>query len=687
MRVPSIWRVLFLLLGVAGTAQATDLAPGVTYTEHWVSVAGGSTRVYVVAADFRSHPEYKLELGWAQHKRNYTSRERTSTIFGRYHQPPSHAVLAGVNAEYFDAANLPRVVGVGQTDGEMLDTPALNSAYLYQTMMIGPTRVPVMVNNFNSALGTLTFPDGFSMILHQYNFNMSGGLTPINNQVFAFTPGFDSVTPVDFSASPSYAVEVQLSDVSYPMRSDKEVSGIVTAIVSPTTGHCAIPAGGMVLSTWGSITKPNLLAHAHVGDRLRMRFRTSAPEYNNSDNSVTGIGWLVHNGVPYTANWTSLDPGAAVNTRNPRTALAWNNDFWFLVVCDGRNVGGSVGFNFAEMADFLVGTLGAREAVNMDGGGSSTMVVDGIVKNRPSDGSERAVANAMLLVQEDTATQFPFLDPFAGTGRSAGWDDKFAYNAVEAFSPPSPGGDGYVLKVIDSASAVNTARRGDFGDTDYSVEAEVYCEYRPADAANGFERAGLFVRDSGTGAMGLSTYGGGNCYALVYDSHTGTVRAGKYVNGAFTDLLVPGAATVLSSGWHRFRIDGYGPVLRFRLDGVNLGRAMDTMFARGYFGLGYHNLFTTPANAHGTRADSFQAFVDPAAWAIRGDLNDDGDVDQEDFGAFQACFSGNGGPQLSATCLFARLDGDNDVDAADFALFRECFGGPGVSPPTTCRLQ
>jgi hypothetical protein len=687
LKGPSVCWAGVLACGLAGAAQATDLAPGATYTEYWVAVPGGNTHVYVVAADFRSHPEYKLELGWAQHKRKYTSRERTSTIFGRYNNPPSHEVLAGVNAEFFDTVNLPRVVGIGQSDGQMLDTPALNAAYLYQTMMIGPARLPVMVNNFSSALGTLTFPDGFSMILHQFNFNMSGPLTPINNQTFAFTPGFDSVTPVDFSASPSFAVEVQLSEVSFPMRSDKEVSGMVTAVLTPTSGHTPIPAGGMVLSTWGTNTTPNMLAHAHVGDRLRMRFRTGSQEYNNSDNSVTGIGWLVHNGAANTANWASLDPGAAVSTRNPRTALAWNNDFWFLVVCDGRNAGGSAGFDFSEMAEFLIGTLGALEAVNMDSGGSATLVTGGQVKNQPSDGSERAVANAMLLVKQDTSTQFPFSDPFAGTGRLSGWDDKFAYNAVVPFAPTSPSGDGYVLVVMEPGGGVNTVRRGDFGDADYSVEADVYCEYRPQDAADGFERGGLLARDSGTGAMGLSTYGGGNCYALVYDSDTGAVRGGKYVNGTFTDLLTPGLVTVTSSGWHRFRLDGYGPAIRYWLDGARLGRVTDQAFVRGYFGLGYHEFFAANANAHGTRADNFRAFVDPASWSIRGDFDDDHDVDLEDFGVFQACFSGDGHAQTKTACAGARLDNDNDVDAADLDLFQECFSGPGIPPPATCEIR
>ena len=64
----------------------------------------------------------------------------------------------------------------------------------------------------------------------------------------------------------------------------------------PASVDNAIPAGGMVLSVSGS-PESTFLANASVGDRLRMRFDTNAGAYNNADMAITGIGWLVHNGV------------------------------------------------------------------------------------------------------------------------------------------------------------------------------------------------------------------------------------------------------------------------------------------------------------------------------------------------------------------------------------------------------
>ncbi|MBU0640779.1 MAG: phosphodiester glycosidase family protein [Planctomycetes bacterium] len=117
------------------------------------------------------------------------------------------------------------------------------------------------------------------------------------------------------------------------------------------------------------------------------------------DMAITGVGWLVRNGQPNTVNWEQYKFD---EVRHPRTVLAWNDRCWFLMVVDGRSAE-SAGMTFAELARFLIDELHAEQALNLDGGGSATMVVDGAVRNVPSDGSERPVANALLLVREAAA--------------------------------------------------------------------------------------------------------------------------------------------------------------------------------------------------------------------------------------------------------------------------------------------
>lgn len=84
--------------------------------------------------------------------------------------------------------------------------------------------------------------------------------------------------------------------------------------------------------------------------------------------------------------------------RNPRTAIGTNQQgtMLYLVVVDGRQTGWSVGMTLPEVANVLI-TMGAWRAVNLDGGGSSSLVWSPpggtLQQNRPSGGSHRAVAN------------------------------------------------------------------------------------------------------------------------------------------------------------------------------------------------------------------------------------------------------------------------------------------------------
>jgi hypothetical protein len=65
--------------------------------------------------------------------------------------------------------------------------------------------------------------------------------------------------------------------------------------------------------------------------------------------------------------------------------------------------------------------------------------------------------------------------------------------------------------------------------------------------------------------------------------------------------------------------------------------------------------------------------------ALPGDLDYDGDVDQKDFGLFQACLSGEGW-SYPPGCAAADLEGDGDVDRTDIEAFKACLGGPGQPP-------
>src|SRR5690606_4566926 len=90
-----------------------------------------------------------------------------------------------------------------------------------------------------------------------------------------------------------------------------------------------------------------------------------------------------------------------VLARGPRSAIGYDRagQIWFLAA-DGRAPEYSVGLTLTELAAEMQ-KLGCIEAICLDGGGSTALVINGILVNRPSDGSERRVPNALIVTSEE----------------------------------------------------------------------------------------------------------------------------------------------------------------------------------------------------------------------------------------------------------------------------------------------
>ncbi len=116
---------------------------------------------------------------------------------------------------------------------------------------------------------------------------------------------------------------------------------------------------------------------------------------------IGGYPELLDAGVPLRDDSWDSDQGFA-SLRHPRTAVAYDPEarrLWVLVV-DGRQGSYSSGMTLAEITAALSATA-AAEALNLDGGGSSVMVVQGRRMSRPSDeDGERAVRNALAVVSD-----------------------------------------------------------------------------------------------------------------------------------------------------------------------------------------------------------------------------------------------------------------------------------------------
>ncbi len=168
-------------------------------------------------------------------------------------------------------------------------------------------------------------------------------------------------------------------------------------------GRTPIPPGGAVLSFGGTVL-PTALDALVPGQEVALdtAFQTALgtlPEsWVDADDVIGGAGLLIHKGRVLT-DWSEeqLRDGFAAE-RHPRTMIgASKSGVIWLVTVDGRNPQVSVGMSFEELQRLAVG-LKLHAALNLDGGGSTTMVVKGSVVNHPSDPTgPRRVSDALIV--------------------------------------------------------------------------------------------------------------------------------------------------------------------------------------------------------------------------------------------------------------------------------------------------
>ncbi len=220
---------------------------------------------------------------------------------------------------------------------------------------------------------------------------------PRRDQLILLTPQFDRDSK---RGSKGIDVLVELTRPAMLMPYPHMVTGIVREIrIAP--GSTPIPFDYVVLSGWG-VTDDHLMQFLTEGDAVGLSLEIThldkdckyaeSEEWTKSYASVAGnIIFLFEGEIQEFAQ-------AGAMLQHPRTAICYNQDYLYFVVVDGRDDAYSVGMTVLELANFCKDKLHATEGINLDGGGSSTMWVNGEVVNRPSDGHERKVANGVMMV-------------------------------------------------------------------------------------------------------------------------------------------------------------------------------------------------------------------------------------------------------------------------------------------------
>jgi hypothetical protein len=221
----------------------------------------------------------------------------------------------------------------------------------------------------------IEFAPGFEQQFHGINIIRG------SNKLIIYTSQYDSSTRT--SPEPD-AVEVlvELIEPKFIRPTPTSVWGRVVEI-RDEGGSTQIPFDHIVLSAHGT-AKDLLLANLFIyGDEIRISQELHGclgDPYFDWGNTYASIGgayyFLEDGGIKYYA-----DDGAIY--RHPRTAVAYDADdtYIYFIVVDGRNPGYSRGMTIAELAVFVRDVLGASYGIALDGGGSSTMVINGEVIN------------------------------------------------------------------------------------------------------------------------------------------------------------------------------------------------------------------------------------------------------------------------------------------------------------------
>ena len=355
--------------------QTQAVAPGVDlFRSNDASLVNppGAVAVHLLRLD----PE-RVRLDAALSNGEVMDAERVADIAAR------HQAVAAVNGGFFSIRN-GEPTGVLKIGGELVSDSAVSRGIV--AIRSRPGRKPEL--EFDQA--TLKMSLVFKAGKRDYRVPIDGlDTTRERGKLMLYTPSYHQHT------------DTAANGVEWA------VAGRPPAVVEirRDAGETHIPRGGAVLSFGGLELPPDLEALV-VGTRVTFEpvwksvHGLSSSRFDEADHIVNGAGLLKRNNQAIT-NWREVEnlaPATFLDVRHPRTLVGVDRrGFIWLVAVDGRQPGYSLGMTFAELMT-LVDRLQLRDALNLDGGGSTTMVVKGVIVNKPADpAGARAVSDAIIV--------------------------------------------------------------------------------------------------------------------------------------------------------------------------------------------------------------------------------------------------------------------------------------------------
>lgn len=193
----------------------------------------------------------------------------------------------------------------------------------------------------------------------------------LSTNIIVYTPEWGTYTPI----SPKYGTQIVVEN---------------NKITSITQARNVIPKNGYVL-----VGPASKLGVMNIGDKLTLNVKTF-PEWENVVHIISGGPYLVKDGEIFVD--MTAQKLACIGGRNPRTAIGYTKDNHIIIItADGRE-GSSIGMTLNELAR-LMQSLGCVNAMNLDGGGSTVMYVNGNIVNKPPVKGGIALSNVIGIMR------------------------------------------------------------------------------------------------------------------------------------------------------------------------------------------------------------------------------------------------------------------------------------------------
>ena len=319
-------------------------------------------------------------------------REATSAMVGR--RNAATPVVAAVNADFFNLQtgeneNNQVVDGVVLKGVPITDSPFDSLHTVHSQFGVTCDGRPV-IDRFTFSGAVLTPPPARAILpLDAINFRPRANATVLYTSAYGVTP-IDSSGP---TVEAALRVVRQLGDTMLLQPVGAARSG----------GGTTIHSGEAVLA--GSVASAEVVRRlvGSLGGTTQFRVVSSfAPKRGRLCTLVGGWPRLIVDGRSIADSVDRLEgtfPRFST-TRHPRTGVGFSSDSstLYLITVDGRSESSS-GMSLVEFAS-LMQALGVAQGLNLDGGGSTTLVIRGMVVNHPSDSTgERKVGNALLVTR------------------------------------------------------------------------------------------------------------------------------------------------------------------------------------------------------------------------------------------------------------------------------------------------